>query len=169
MVIETPTFVQDIKPKARREKQHEGVKLFFAFMYRLAVNGHARGFDNMRYYINSNDMRYFMRGYILTPQPYFEDFDKSYFQMGIVADDMWFFTWKKRPEISQYDFKDAELCAVWGYILGKEFAGPLYEEGDGKIPNPTKQKIVRQDDRKFFSFAHPTIKSPDSYKKKKKE
>tara|TARA_R110000772_G_scaffold220488_3_gene330970 strand:+ start:274 stop:786 length:513 start_codon:yes stop_codon:yes gene_type:complete len=154
MVINTPTFVHDVQSTNTKVKDIEGQKLFFAFMYRLAVQGHARGFDNTRYYIAAADMRYFLRGYVLNPGEQFFDFDNQYFNVGAGSDETWFFTWKKRPETSDYDFTKPEQCAVWGFLLGKEFAGNLTEDNDNaKIPSADKQTIMRAEDRRFFSYS----------------
>ena len=154
MVINTPTFCQDVTSTNPKVKDIEGQKLLFAFMYRMATKGNSKGFNKVKYYISAADLRYFLRGYILNLGEQFFDFDSQYFSVGMVTDDMWFFIWKKRPEASDYDFTQNIQCAVWGFILGKEFAGSLTEANDTRhIPKSEKQTILRHEDRRFFSYS----------------
>tara|TARA_R110000772_G_scaffold251085_1_gene365983 strand:- start:325 stop:807 length:483 start_codon:yes stop_codon:yes gene_type:complete len=150
MKINTPDIL--IKPELADDKV-EGARLLLAFMYRLAHRKHSRGFDNVRYYIQSADVRMFLRGYVKHPSIHFLGFDTKYFRIGVANDDIWVFDWKERPPLTFYDYLTPETCATWGYIVGRGTNTiPFTEYTDGGIPKKQEQVMISAEDRKFFAF-----------------
>tara|TARA_R110000772_G_scaffold77311_3_gene166610 strand:+ start:805 stop:1251 length:447 start_codon:yes stop_codon:yes gene_type:complete len=144
MKINTPDFAHNI--------DHNGIKLFLAFMHRVASKRKEKEFEGHRYYIHASDVKYFVQNDVKTPGVYFGGYEK-YFTFGKASDAMWMFEWKQQPTASQLEYDEPHLTAVWGYIIARDMFSDLSEDIDnGKIPEEQTRRINNIPDRQFFRY-----------------
>ena len=148
MLIQIPTFIKDY--------EDEGTKLFAAFLYRVARE--ETQFTATRFFIQGADARYFLRRFVVRPHTIFQHFDK-WIRIGSIARDVWAIDWIKKPDVIEYDLTDPELCAVWGYVLGRESAVYLTEPCR-KHPKQ-EESLLNQEDRRFLKYTAQETREKD--------
>ena len=150
MKITIPKFAEDI--------EDDGIKLWLAFMLRMTrKDGNTKfgnGYKGVRYFFHVSDMRYFWRKWIMSPEKVTKDI-WPHIMLGKSSPQIWMFQWKYKPELVEYDFTDPELCAVWGYIIGRDVSTKLVEDMDSKrvvIPDEQSRILTNKEDKQFFQY-----------------
>ena len=138
-------------PKFIQRHPDEGVKLFVAFMYRMAKRD-KNGFKGTRYYMHASDIRYFLRKYVVAPNNHITGID-GWMRIGKANSDIWMIEWRARPDVVKYDLTDAEATAVWGYVLGRESLSEIVSPWEGNtIPDRQVDQLKDRDANDFFSY-----------------
>lgn len=150
MKITIPKFAEDL--------EDDGIKLWLAFMLRMTKKDNntkfGNGYKGWRYFMHVSDMRYFWRKWIMSPEKITKDI-WPYINLGKASPQIWMFEWKYKPEMVEYDFTDPELCAIWGYVIGRDVSSQLIEDMDNKrvtIPQPQQRVIYSNEDKRFFQY-----------------
>ena len=150
MKITIPKFAEDL--------ENDGIKLWLAFMLRMTRKGNntkfGGGYTGVRYFMHVSDMRYFWRKWIMTPDKITKDV-WQHVRLGKASPQIWMFEWKYKPELVEYDFTDPELCAIWGYVIGRDVSQQLVEDMDNikvSIPDPQDRIVTANEDKRFFQY-----------------
>ena len=148
MLIQIPKFIT--------EHHDEGTMLLAAFLYRVAKE--ETHFTKTRYYLQGADARYFLRRFITRPYTIFAGYDK-WIRIGSIGDDVWVVDWLQKPECVEYDLTNPELCAIWGYVLGRESVVYLSEECE-EHPQPA-DTLLNREDRRFLKYTAQETREKD--------
>lgn len=143
MKIEVPIFIQ--------HQEDEGLKLLVAFLFRLSRKK-SNGFKGVRYYMHVSDIRYFLRKWVMQPHA-ITDALSPHIRVGKANQHIWMLDWTRdRPATSEYEIKDPEMAAVWGYIIGREMAGAEMVTPTEGIPEQEESQISNREDKNFFQY-----------------
>ena len=141
MIITIPSFAKDI--------EDEGIMLLLAFMMRMAKKS-PDSFKHTAYQIHSADVRRLMRRYVIAPMRVTQGLTK-YCRMYRGSNDVWLFEWKVIPEEIEYDFKNPEHTAVWGYIIAVDMHSQLVHDIDKYNFNEVNSLLLGED-KDFFRY-----------------
>ena len=148
MLIQIPKFIKD--------HPDEGVMLLAAFLHRVARE--ETHFTKTRFYLQGADARYFLRRFVVRPYTIFAGYEK-WIRIGTVARDIWAVDWLQKPETIEYDLTNAELCAVWGYVLGRESV--VYLAEDCEEHPKQEESLLKTEDRRFLKYTAQETREKD--------
>lgn len=143
-------------PHFAAELEDEGVILWLAFMLRMTKKDNntkfGNGYKGYRYYMHVSDIRYFVRKWIMVPDKIGEQI-WPWARLGRANTKIWMFEWLHAPTTVDYDLTNPELCAVWGYVLGRDASSRLIEDMDySHIPEEQEGVLKSRYDRNFFQY-----------------
>lgn len=141
-------------PHFAAELEDEGIILWLAFILRMTKkdNKFGNNYKRVRYYMHVSDIRYFVRKWIMTPDK-MNDQIWPWCRLGKANTRIWMFEWLHAPETIDYDLTDPELCAIWGYVLGRDASSQLVEDMDySHIPEEQPAVLTNRYDKNFFQY-----------------